>query len=1310
MATKQQAINAKALKGLVSTAKYKQHLGDYDKLKKAVDQHLANKDQHVANAMEIQQLYSDWATIDKVLSTQIITDDIYAKFIETEGITADNAFLVYLECAKAVVKELNADTAHLKELSADFVNTEKLEAEYAKVYDLLADYVTTDTLTATVANINQLFTAYVRSDDIVTGTLTAEQLFSLTGKFLSLITTNLSAENIETFNISSEHLTIADAFITDAMISSLSASKIVAGMINTSKVQLQSDDGHLVIADETIQIADENTVRVQIGKDASGDFNMYVWDADGNLMWNALGITADAIKDAIIVDDMVSEDANINASKLDISSIVHSINGGTDKLNSANILVDADNQTLSAWFSTMESWKSDTSSDLDIVQTQIEVINGALSSYITETEFHDLENKVASQETKYSSLEQTLNGFETRVGAAELKVDKASEDSLEAVEKSIKKVTYAYAASSSGTVTPSANLFGTDIPNVPEGQYLWTKTTTTFTNPTKYPDAISYSVLKQGSTGPKGDKGDAGDTGAGGNLIKNGYGEYLDTTGFTSGTFTRGDCPDGCYGYFNSILSDMIPFDVNATYIAEGYYRLHAGRTGTTYFSIVPYDVDGNIIRHHHVLTHNTYVFRLTKDLKPGDTVIYLNDVKKYITNGKYNLNLLVFGYTDNTGYTYPDGTYSREVYMNILTNNVDVTNGTIGLSKAWDGRTIPEGTAVGQSFEGSVYCYYGVSGTITNTDWRHFKSNVVANSSGKAEEIRLAYAKNIRIFTWSNVADYAKLSLIKVPYGVSEVLTLHRTSSSTTAPAAPTSGVSETAQVQNAWTTATPPYNATYPYYYLCTQTKLTDGTFKWSSVTRDRAVEQALTTATTASSTATQLKDSFNWIVQSGTDKSNMVLTPELYSLVANNIDLTGKVTFNSFDTTLQNKFDAADVSKIYVSGTTTIDGGKIATGTITADAINVNSLSAISANLGTVTAGIIQSKNYVANTSGMKLSLADGVWDSKNFKVAANGTVSISGAASISGNVYLTNGVHMFFPAEEASGKPARYSQIIKPGMISEASCVVAIGGWIFDHIESGSMICSGTINAVTLQQNGTNVMTVRGGWFTSNVGIPNDYWLKSKDKAGAGVNLIGINDSGNVHLGSYGLGKPTYIHGGNGKEYQLNFNAARFGPATDNNIALGYGSHRWKQLMAGTTAISTSDRNLKDNITPLTSVYLDLFMKLAPVSFTFKDGDSGRTHVGFISQDVEQAMSELGMSALDFAGFCRDRKMQEIVDENGDLKEEVPAVDEYGNPIYIYSLRYEEFIAIITYALQHTISVCNIRFDQLTERIAALEKVQ
>ena len=126
-----------------------------------------------------------------------------------------------------------------------------------------------------------------------------------------------------------------------------------------------------------------------------------------------------------------------------------------------------------------------------------------------------------------------------------------------------------------------------------------------------------------------------------------------------------------------------------------------------------------------------------------------------------------------------------------------------------------------------------------------------------------------------------------------------------------------------------------------------------------------------------------------------------------------------------------------------------------------------------------------------------------------------------------------------------------------------------------------------------------------------------------------------------------------------------------------------------------------------------------MLLQPVSFTFKDGASGRTHIGFIAQDVEAAMKECGLTDLDFAGFCKDVKttvyLTTKTDEDGNETEqeiEEPILDEDGNLQYIYSLRYEEFIALNTHMIQKLcdrVSALECEGDDLRSRIGALEQL-
>ncbi len=163
-----------------------------------------------------------------------------------------------------------------------------------------------------------------------------------------------------------------------------------------------------------------------------------------------------------------------------------------------------------------------------------------------------------------------------------------------------------------------------------------------------------------------------------------------------------------------------------------------------------------------------------------------------------------------------------------------------------------------------------------------------------------------------------------------------------------------------------------------------------------------------------------------------------------------------------------------------------------------------------------------------------------------------------------------------------------------------------------------------------------------------------------------------------------------------------------PDVSGNLNLGTGNHKFGTLYANNGTIVTSDKNQKNTIQILDERYFQLFIKLLPVSFKFNDGTSGRTHIGFISQDVEAAMAEVGLSDLDFAGFCKDVKTIQVaktmkvkaIDDNGEEYEDTITYME-DRPVpgeYIYSLRYEEFIALNTAMIQ-----------QLLKRMEVLEEL-
>lgn len=98
--------------------------------------------------------------------------------------------------------------------------------------------------------------------------------------------------------------------------------------------------------------------------------------------------------------------------------------------------------------------------------------------------------------------------------------------------------------------------------------------------------------------------------------------------------------------------------------------------------------------------------------------------------------------------------------------------------------------------------------------------------------------------------------------------------------------------------------------------------------------------------------------------------------------------------------------------------------------------------------------------------------------------------------------------------------------------------------------------------------------------------------------------------------------------------------------------------------------TSDADKKHDIADVTDAYSVIFDNLKPRLYKYNDGKSNRIHVGFVAQEVEEAILAAGLTTQDFAAFVRA---------------EVPNV-ETGETETVCMLRYEEFIALNTLEIQ------------------------
>ena len=261
-------------------------------------------------------------------------------------------------------------------------------------------------------------------------------------------------------------------------------------------------------------------------------------------------------------------------------------------------------------------------------------------------------------------------------------------------------------------------------------------------------DAKAYTDQKVAAIGGGGSGGSAAELEAKiklyvqsrvGGLVTNGTGLLKNNENFSQFTFDPAEAYSG-FGSFKitgsnqvTTMDEVIPVDPNGTYEFSFATKIEDGTKTTKMYALVDcLDIDGSQILPKHV---KTYAVTLAEDLEAASTTIKIipDDVAKlkaaagwrwgsgelmYIANGKY---------TSQSGYHYPEGTYSR----NIL-NGAGVANNKTTLSD--DGtwvigsslvvtETIKAGKKLIVSFDGGVYSYWmtNVRDAVLTDDWQVF-------------------------------------------------------------------------------------------------------------------------------------------------------------------------------------------------------------------------------------------------------------------------------------------------------------------------------------------------------------------------------------------------------------------------------------------------------------------------------------------------------------------------------------------------------------------------------------------------------------
>ena len=603
---------------------------------------------------------------------------------------------------------------------------------------------------------------------------------------------------------------------------------------------------------------------------------------------------------------------------------------------------------------------------------------------------------------------------------------------------------------------------------------------------------------------------------------------------------------------------------------------------------------------------------------------------------------------------------------------------------------------------------------------------------------------------TANNAASAAKTAQTTADNAASAAKTAQSTANtaSSTASAASTaaSSATETANAANkAAASATETANSAK---------KTADGassTASTAKTTADSAVSTASaakTTADSAASTANTAKTTAN--SASGTANSALSELRGLYSANTTTID-GGKITTGSIKaaqidvdnlmsstafisnlgaakiivgmqsdiSTAQSTANSAlsELHGLYSTNTTTIDGGKITTGSIKAAQINVSDLfaQAITATGSISGATITTNSGKIAGWALSSLGLKAGltaISDTKNTGIMLSPSLGIRLNNIDNGGVFIQNSANSRINTCTIRGNYLDFSNTATAGDKAILGCYNSIYPML-----------SFTNSANTIETIITGTSASFGGTvdFSGSLYLGNNRGIYAKDTSNTNRQMMIYNGGHNLLIG-YGAKEKkagmTTVYGNTVRMFAAT-NAIFASDATNGYLypsitgkhRLGTSTYKWQYVYATNGTIQTSDLRQKDNVQAIDERYERLYMLMQPVTYRWRnvnpDDNHDRTRIGFIAQWTKTAMDEAGLNAVDLAAYCKDPVYPTVHTSDGTEIEDTSAT-----PIdYLYGLNYGEFIALNTHMVQKLYAklgdLVNKQIIPMQARIAYLE---
>lgn len=513
---------------------------EFDAVKGRVDtleaDNVTIKDRLTATEANIGKLEADNVTInEKLTAAEAEIDNL-----DATKLSADIADLKY-----ATIENLNATNADINNLEATYAQfeqttTNRLEAAEAVIEDLDASYATIDFANIGEAAVENLFAKSGIIEDLVVSE------GHITGK---LVGVTIKGDLIEGGTVVADKLVVkgsdglyyklnTDGVTTEAEqteYNSLNGSVITAKSITATKIAV--DD--LVAFDATIGgfVIDENSIHTNTKASVDSTARGVYLDNDGQV---AFGDSTNYLKYYKDADGTYKLD--ISAGSLRMASTGQTVEEAIAKVVKSMVeeFYQSDSATeLSggSWSTTQPTWASgkyiwrrtlvtyaDNTTSYTPSETGVCITGNTgpkgddgvgVTITSTTTEYQVSANGTTPPTGSWLEAIPTVPAgqflwtrvvveYSNSVTVTSYSVSYQGQDGSSGEDgKGISTVAVAYQSSSNGTTAPSGTWHST-IPTVDPGEYLWTRTITTYTDGTS---TTAYSVGKMGSDGQNGTNG-----------------------------------------------------------------------------------------------------------------------------------------------------------------------------------------------------------------------------------------------------------------------------------------------------------------------------------------------------------------------------------------------------------------------------------------------------------------------------------------------------------------------------------------------------------------------------------------------------------------------------------------------------------------------------------------------------------------------------------------------------------------------------------------------------------------------------------